>query len=168
MDLNNKVYFTWSNGIIALTIIIGLVFLSAYILSIRGYLNHIDTDLITPKLFIIIGCTAIIIFVLYSTPTSLSWDKNGITINKCLGSTRIHTSEIVCVEDIPKSDIQNSIRQLGSGGLGGFTGYFYTKKHGRVIMYVTKKDNLILVTTKSKKYIFNCDKKNEFINFWKR
>ena len=66
MDLNNKEYFTWSNGIITLTIIIGLVFLSAYILSIRSYLNHINTDLITPKLFIIIGCTVIIIFVLYS------------------------------------------------------------------------------------------------------
>ena len=66
---------------------------------------------------------------------------------------------------ISKSDIENSIRRFGSGGLFGYLGLFKSDSLGNYTMYATDLSNLIFIRTSNKKYVFSCSCHKEVVEY---
>lgn len=74
-------------------------------------------------------------------------------------------SEIIETKRISKSDIDNSIRTFGSGGLFGYLGLFKNNRLGNYTMYATELNNLIFIRTCNKKYVFSCSHSKEVVEY---
>ena len=69
------------------------------------------------------------------------------------------------IKKISKSDIENSIRRFGSGGLFGYLGLFKSDSLGNYTMYATDLSNLIFIRTNNKKYVFSCSCHKEVVEY---
>ena len=144
--------FHWSGGILAITIVVSIILVGTgfYIAS----LNWPTVMLWLKYLLIIVFFIAIIVGVGYM-PIRLKADNGKIIL----------LSEVVEVVRISKSDINGSIKTFGSDGFFGYIGRFRNNKLGNYSMYVTDMNNLILVRTGNKKYVFSCSRPQEFVEF---
>ena len=115
-------------------------------------------------LLIIVFFIAIIVGVGYM-PIRLKADNGKIMVKNLFGSPQILLSEVVEVVRISKSDINGSIKTFGSDGFFGYIWRFRNNKLGNYSMYVTDMNNLILVRTGNKKYVFSCSRPQEFVEF---
>ena len=154
--------FHWSGGILAITIVVSIILVGTgfYIAS----LNWPTVMLWLKYLLIIVFFIAIIVGVGYM-PIPLKADNGKIMVKNLFGSPQILLSEVVEVVRISKSDINGSIKTFGSDGFFGYIGRFRNNKLGNYSMYVTDMNNLILVRTGNKKYVFSCSRPQEFVEF---
>ena len=97
-------------------------------------------------------------------PLELKWSASGIRITRLFSSTVIPIREVRLVKRFPSACVQSSVRTCGSGGLFGFLGHFKNEEVGRYVMYATELDNLVMVRTSGKTYVFSCVKREEFIS----
>ena len=97
-------------------------------------------------------------------PLELKWGASGIRITRLFSSTVIPIREVRLVKRFPYACVQSSVRTCGSGGLFGFLGHFKNEEVGRYVMYATELDNLVMVRTSGKTYVFSCVKREEFIS----
>lgn len=146
----------WSMGVTFLTAI------TAIILVISVYFVWTN-ELIWLKYTLIIICLATIIGVLLLMPLRLIIGSDKITLHRLIGSIHIPFKDIIELKAIPNSETAYSIRVLGSGGLCGYLGKFKNKKLGNYIMYATNLNELILIRTDRKTYVFSCKNRDEFI-----
>ncbi|RNC64885.1 PH domain-containing protein [Proteiniphilum sp. X52] len=165
MGLENNcisIPFHWSSSVWAVTIVT-LVFIAGgafYVLSIKW-----PTAMLWLKyLMMIVFLITVIIGMIYA-PIRLEATDKKITLKMVFSSREIPLSEVTKVIRISKSDIDSSIRTFGSGGLFGYLGRFKNDKLGSYNMYATELNNLVLVCTTNKKYVFSCSRSNEFIEY---
>ncbi|MCC8089604.1 MAG: PH domain-containing protein [Rikenellaceae bacterium] len=124
----------------------------------------------TPNMPIILRVLPIgIIFCIIVTaftqmPVKLSVREQSIVIGKIMGNVIIPVESILSVERVEPQFHSKSIQIFGSGGFLGYTGKFKNFTEGRYTVYATRKKNLILVKTRNKKYLFNCDRSYEFLD----
>ena len=98
-------------------------------------------------------------------PIRLKANDEKITVRRLFGSLEMPLNEVIETKRISKSEIDGSIRTFGSGGLFGYLGRFKNDKLGNYSMYATELNNLILVRTNNKNYVFSCSHPQEFIEF---
>ena len=98
-------------------------------------------------------------------PIRLKANDEKVTVRRLFGSLEIPLNEVIETRRIFKSDINGSIRTFGSGGLFGYLGRFKNDRLGNYTMYATELNNLILVRTSNKKYVFSCSRPQEFVEF---
>ena len=108
------------------------------------------------------GMIAVLILILVSMiiPFSLQLrnieiDNNNIVINKMIGKIVIPKDEIVSVTR--KNGMMSDIRVFGSGGYFGYLGIFRDKNKEKYYAYVNNGNNMIMISTKDKRYVVNCD-----------
>lgn len=90
-------------------------------------------------------------------PRKITIDKKGVKCQLLATVIVIPASEVISIQKCDAKDaFKGCMRLFGSGGLFGYYGVFRNQKLGRFSMYITQRENMILVTTKRKKYIFNC------------
>lgn len=123
-------------------------------------------ELIWLKYTLIIICLATIIGVLLLMPLRLTIESNKIALHRLIGSIHIPFKDIIELKAIPNSETAYSIRLLGSGGLCGYLGKFRNKKLGHYTMYATNLNELILIRTNRKAYVFSCKNRDKFIEFF--
>lgn len=165
MDFKNNsisVPFHWSGVVWAITIVTLIVLAGAgfYIAS----LNWPTVMLWLKYLLTIVLLTTVIVGVGYM-PIRLRANDEKISVRRLIGSLEIPLNKVVETRRISKSCIDGSIRTFGSGGLFGFLGRFKNGRLGNYTMYATELNNLILVQTSSKKYVFSCSRPQEFVEF---
>ena len=97
-------------------------------------------------------------------PLELKWDSSRIRITRLFSSTVIPLAEVRQVKKFPYASVESSIRTCGSGGMFGFLGHFKNEEVGRYVMYATELDNLVMVKTAGKTYVFSCVVREEFIS----
>jgi hypothetical protein len=109
----------------------------------------------------------VIVYLLCPNNYSISFDK--LLIHRMLGDVEIDRNSIQSVQEIDESQVKNSIRTFGVGGLFGNFGTFWNGKLGKMTWYVTRKNNFVLVETKDqKKIILTPDKPQEFVASFKK
>ena len=165
MDLENNYIslpFNWSGGVWAVTIVTLVVLAGA-----GFYLESLQwprSMLWLKYLLTIILLTTVIAGVGYM-PMRLKANDEKVTVRRLFGSLEIPLNEVIETRRIFKSDINGSIRTFGSGGLFGYLGRFKNDRLGNYTMYATELNNLILVRTSNKKYVFSCSRPQEFVEF---
>lgn len=145
--------FHWSSSVLTITIVT-LAILGGAIF----YLSTLKWPLMMlwlKYLLITVLVATIVIGIIYM-PIRLNIDNEKITVVRIFSSLEIPKQEIVEIKKIQRSEIDNSIRTFGSGGLFGYLGLFKNDKLGSYTMYATELNNLILIRTNNKKYIINC------------
>lgn len=165
MGLENNsisIPFHWSGGVWAVTIVTLIVLAGAgfYIAS----LNWPTVMLWLKYLLTIVLLTTVIGGVGYM-PIRLRANDEKITVRRLFGSLEMPLNEVIEVRRISKSDIDGSIQTFASGGLFGYLGRFKNDRLGNYSMYATELNNLILVRTSNKKYVFSCSRPQEFIEY---
>lgn len=165
MNLENNYIslpFNWSGGVWAVTIV------TLVVLAGTGfYLESLQwprSMLWLKYLLTIILLTTVIVGVGYM-PIRLKANDEKVTVRRLFGSLEIPLNEVIETRRIFKSDINGSIRTFGSGGLFGYLGRFKNDRLGNYTMYATELNNLILVRTSNKKYVFSCSRPQEFVEF---
>lgn len=146
----------WSMGVTFWTAI------TVIILSISTYYVWTN-ELIWLKYTLIIIFLATIIGVLLLMPLRLTIENNKIILHRLIGSIHIPLKDIIELRGIPNSETAYSIRLFGSGGLCGYLGKFRNEKLGNYTMYATNLNELILIRTDRKAYVFSCKNRDKFI-----
>lgn len=157
-----SVPFHWSASVCAITIVT-LAFIAGgafYIVSINWPIEMLWLKYLLIAVFLI----TVIVGVGY-TPIRLRANTEKITARMLFRSLKIPLNEVTAINQISKRDISNSIQTFGSGGLFGYLGRFKNNKIGSYSIYATELNNLILVRTRSKIYVFSCSRPHEFIEF---
>lgn len=159
MKTNNIATFpcSWSKGVTFLTAITVIIMGAS-----AAYFFGTD-KLIWIKFTLIIIILATIIGILLLMPLRLNIESNKITLHRLFGSIYIPFKDIIELKAIPNSETAYSIRIFGSGGLFGYLGKFRNKKLGNYTMYATNLNELILIRTNRKTYVFSCKNRDEFI-----
>lgn len=97
-------------------------------------------------------------------PASYTTSSIGITINKKIFPIFIPLADILEIKEINYSSLFINIRLLGSGGVWGYFGVFYSTVYGKLNMQASNMQNLILISTANNKYIISPDRPSEFIS----
>lgn len=165
MGLENNyisVPFHWSGGVLGITIITLVVLIGSgfYLESLKW-----PTIMVWLKyLLTVILLTTIIAGVFYM-PIRLKANNEKIEVKRLFCSLEVPLNEIVEIKQLSKFDMDGSIRTFGSGGLFGYLGRFKNDRLGNYTMYATELNNLILIRTNNKKYVFSCSRSKEFVEY---
>lgn len=159
--MNDKLFttsFQWNTEVTFITIVTVLVTLGAIF-----YMFYSRSVPVWMKWVISIPVGAIFVYMTFLTPISLSLYPQELKIKKIVGSIVIPTEEITSISMVT-NETNNSIRTFGSGGACGYLGKFKNDILGNYEMYATESNNLILVRTESKNYVFSCTNADILIN----
>lgn len=83
-------------------------------------------------------------------------DKDVITVVRFVKNINLPYDDIVSIEKLDSKVLKGMIRLIGSGGLFGYYGLFYSGKLGKIHSYITNRDRLLLITMKNgSKHLFS-------------
>ena len=139
---NDRISFpcTWSMGVTAITAITIIILVaSTYFI----WTDDFPSSMLWLKYTLIVVFIATIIGGLGYMPIRLTIGNDKIILHRLFGAI-----------NIPIKD---------SGGLFGYLGKFKNKKLGNYTMYATDINELILIRTDRKTYVFSCRNRDEFI-----
>lgn len=150
----------WSLGVTLITTII-IIILAASTYFI--WADDFPSSMLWLKYTLIIVFITTIIGGLGYMPIRLSIKNDKIILHRLFGAINIPIKDIIEIKAIENSETAFSIRVFGSGGLFGYLGKFKNKKLGYYSMYATDINELILIRTDRKTYVFSCRNRDEFI-----
>ncbi|MBM6882286.1 PH domain-containing protein [Bacteroides caecigallinarum] len=159
---NDKISFpcTWSMGVTVITAITVIILVaSTYFI----WTDDFPSSMLWLKYTLIVVFIATIIGGLGYMPIRLTIGNDKIILHRLFGAINIPIKNIIEIKAIPNSETAFSIRIFGSGGLFGYLGKFKNPKLGSYTMYATNLNELVLIRTNSKKYVFSCKNRDEFI-----
>lgn len=151
--MNDKLFttsFQWNTEVTVITIFTVLVTVGAIF-----YMFYSRSVPVWMKWMISIPVGAIFLYMTSLTPINLSLYPHELKIKKIMGSIVIPVEDITSIS-VVTNETNNSIRTFGSGGACGYLGKFKNDTLGNYEMYATESNNLILVRTALKNYIFSC------------
>ena len=90
----------------------------------------------------------------------------GIIIQKWIGRKRIECTGMTKVTALDSSAMKNTTRKFGSGGAAGNWGFFYNERLGNFYAIITKNQDLVLVETNKRKYVFNCRERDKIVAYY--
>lgn len=159
---NSRISFTcpWSFGVTVITTIIIIILVaSTYFI----WTDDFPSSMLWLKYTLIVVFIATIIGGLGYMPIRLTIENDKIILHRMFGAINIPIKDIIEIKAIENSETAFSIRTFGSGGLFGYLGKFKNKKLGYYTMYATDINELILIRTDRKTYVFSCRNRDEFI-----
>lgn len=145
---------------IIITTIVSLLFIATIIWTA---ISPSPESMLWLKYAVLGTIIATVIGVLAYIPMRLNVDREYVSVSRLSGTLRIPINEIRETRKVTKSYIGNSIRTFGSGGFMGYLGKFRHKTDGNYTMYATNLDEIVLIRTNNKKYIFSCTNATKFI-----
>lgn len=103
-----------------------------------------DISLILP-----LALTVILLFPAIYSPSRYNCKEKTLEIRRLAGTIRIDINDILNVRAAEANELKRVMRLFGSGGLYGYYGKFYDSDHRNFKMYGRRKNNKILVFTKT-------------------
>ena len=100
-------------------------------------------------------------------PKRLELSDSEVAMHRLFGSLRIPMNAIVECEKISKAHLDGSVKICGSGGFLGYYGKYRNKRYGVYTVNVTEFNNLILIRTESKTYVFSCTQRDKVVEYIK-
>ncbi|MDN0053331.1 PH domain-containing protein [Bacteroides caecigallinarum] len=161
MKTNNTSFpCPWSLAVTILTVMIVIILVAS---TYFVWTDDFPSSMLWLKYTLIIVFIATVIGGLGFMPIRLTLRNDKITLQRLFGAINIPIKDIIAIKAIPNSETAFSIRIFGSGGLFGYLGKFKNPKLGSYTMYATNLNELVLIRTNSKKYVFSCKGRDEFI-----
>jgi cell division protein FtsW (lipid II flippase) len=108
------------------------------------------------SIYIFLG--AMVLLLLAIRPVRYELHPDHLLIKRLAGNKRISFKNIAEVKLLEKGEIKvtNTIRTFGSGGVFGYFGKHYNKSYGHIHFYMTRWENMVLITTKEgKKFLLS-------------
>lgn len=105
-----------------------------------------------------IATMVLMIFFVAQMPMSFTINENEIVVKQIIGEKRFVRSEVKLTR-IDGNILDNSVRSFGSGGVGGYIGWFNSPQLGKFYMIASNKNDLILIQSNTEKYVTNCPSK---------
>jgi aminopeptidase-like protein len=99
---------------------------------------------------------------LYS-PQKIRVTNSSIEIIRIIKPVEIPIGNIITAKKYTSFGKTKSKRVFASGGLFGYYGRFSNNELGDFEMYATKLDELVLITTETKRYLISCESSEKFI-----
>lgn len=97
----------------------------------------------------------IIIYGLAVVPLWTEVNEKYIKVKQVVGCKKF-AKDKVKLSPITKDDLKGAIRVFGSGGYGGYTGWFRNKTLGKFFMLILNKKELALIETeKGRRFVIN-------------
>ncbi len=94
-------------------------------------------------------------YFLIKMPISVSVDADLIAVNQLIGKVTFDRN-ICRVRRLNDKEMKRTFRVFGTGGMGGYQGYFNNAALGSFKMYAVSTKNLCLITdVQQKKYVIN-------------
>lgn len=138
------------------------------ILSLNGWLasgNSFGKNLYTILLSLLI-VSVLIISYLYSIK-GYTIDHINLQIVRPLNLLTIPRTEIINVRKMKEEEMKNLRRRYGIGGLFSYTGIFQSDLLGELRLYITRKDNCVLVETRTMgNFVFSPDDATFLSDLW--
>lgn len=165
MDTENKnisIPFHWSGSVRAITLVTLIVLIGTGL--------YLETKIwpegmLWLKYLLRTVISGTILIGLGYMPIRLKANNEKITVSRLFGSLTIPVDEILEAGILQKTDINDSIRLFGSGGLFGFLGLFKNTRLGKYTMYATDLDHLLFIRTRNRKYVFSCSRSEELLEY---
>jgi hypothetical protein len=99
--------------------------------------------------------TLIFSWVFAKMPLYTYLDEDTIRVKQVVGEVTFRRSEVT-LHRLTNRDFDGLIRSFGSGGLGGYIGYFQNQRLGRFFMLAVSRTDLALVSTlEGKQYVIH-------------
>lgn len=162
-----SVPFRWSRGVWTWTIVTGVIFWTAglYLYLPIWRLDEAAPLLLRVKSTVVLVIVGSVVGTAAYMPIRLQADGERIRIRRLFGTLEIPLSEVTDAKPISELDLDDSIRTFGSGDFFGYLGRFRNKRLGNYTMYATDLNRLIRVDTARRKYVFSCERPEEFAEF---
>lgn len=139
----------WSIEVIIITILSLLLLFSVYAYVIR---KIIISDQLNIGAVIL---TLIFLFCYANSPQYIKLNDSQFILKKTIGKITINYTQIKYLA--PFSFSLSNIRFFGSGGVGGYLGFYCDERIGKYSSYVVNRtQTFLLVTQYGKKFVFSC------------
>lgn len=159
---NISVPFQWSGTVCAITVVTLIILIgTGFYLEAKIW----PTGMLWLKYLLITVISGTILIGLGYMPIRLKADNEKITVSRLFGSLKIPVDRTIETRILQESDISDSIRLFGSGGLFGFLGLFKNTNLGKYTMYATDLNHLLFIRTRNKKYVFSCSRSKELLEY---
>jgi len=146
----------WNSETYIVTILVFIVLICTTIFSFRKRKRKLLPIIFTSLLWLVP------VIMLFQMPSKILLNANSIIIKGIAHNiVIIDLKDITTIEGYEQTD--TTIRKFGSGGLFGNIGTFENKQLGTFQMYVTNKNNSVLIKTKTETYVINCENPDLFI-----
>ncbi len=120
--------------------------ISALSLVLLGYLWSSAGNLSSLSFWIAVIVTAFIGWFIIKMPIYTYVDEDVIRVQQLFGSMTFRRSQVT-LRRLTDRDLTGMIRSFGSGGVGGYIGFFQNAQLGRFYMLAVSRTNLALVST---------------------
>lgn len=135
-------YYYKPDGFVLVISLMGLVML-VYLWSTTGNLTSVS-------FWIAVVVTLFMAWFFVKMPLYTYVDEDVIRVQQVLGSTSFRRSQVT-IRRLTDRDMMGNIRSFGSGGFGGYIGFFQNPQLGRFYMLAVSRSNLALITTEEGK-----------------
>ncbi|MFR9502806.1 MAG: PH domain-containing protein [Rikenellaceae bacterium] len=139
----------------AIVVLLGFCIFILHIDDVNPSLSSVMTPSVKSA---IISIYILIVFIGYIfSPHKLTIDNEALTCYTRINRVRVPLSEILHVKKLDPDMLRGPmfIRFWGSNGFCGYYGTFRNRRIGQYTIYATEHKNLVMVVTRTKKYIFN-------------
>lgn len=110
--------------------------------------------------------TAILIAVYCSAyiyrPVGYSLTEETLIVHRPISDVAYSLQTLDSVQIVTKEQLKFTIRTFGVGGFWGYFGRFYNSVYGKMIWYVTRRDQLVLIKTDNKTILLSPDDISSF------
>jgi len=120
--------------------------ISAMSLVLLGYLWSSAGSLSSISFWIAMLVTLVMGWFIVKMPIYTYVDEDVIRVQQLFGNTSFRRSQVT-LRRLTDRDLTGMLRSFGSGGLGGYIGFFQNAQLGRFYMLAVSRNNLALVTT---------------------
>jgi len=120
--------------------------ISALSLVLLGYLWSSAGSLSSISFWIAMLVTLVMGWFIVKMPIYTYVDEDVIRVQQLFGNTSFRRSQVT-LRRLTDRDLTGMLRSFGSGGLGGYIGFFQNAQLGRFYMLAVSRSNLALVTT---------------------
>lgn len=134
--------------------------ISAMSLVLLGYLWSTAGSLESISFWLAVVLTGVIGWFIAKMPIYTYVDEDVIRVQQLFGQTSFRRSQVT-VRRLTDRDLSGMLRNFGSGGVGGYIGFFQNPQLGRFYMLAVSRSNLALITTmEGKLYVIHFPPQN--------
>jgi len=127
------------------------------------------SELMIPIAVYIMPLSLIIILVLtygYS-PKGYAFEDRQLVIYRPFQNKFYATEDMLTVSLVDRTELKNSLRVFGVGGLFGYFGLFRNSRYGTMIWYATRRDQFVVIErSNGKTIVLTPDDPISFVSEW--
>lgn len=137
--------------------------ITAFSLAVLGGVAFWGLVLAPIRFFwVVVAATSLVVLVTYGfSPRGFSLSPDGLRIHRPFGATILPFDKIRSSRRAQPSELCG-LRTFGSGGMFGFFGWFWSRKLGHYRVYVTHRQDMLLVEAE-RPYLLSPDRPDDFL-----